>query len=208
MKKDKLYKINVTLDRFADITQASCTCPAGTGPCGSCKHISALCYALEEVSIIKEVRSPDSCTSQLQRWNQPRKRKLDACDVFDITFVKYEYGKSKQAQSSMLYDDHPRPSEYAVTSESEIQSLGKKLIETGEDISLPLPAQDARLYTPLDVREVIMNEISLQPQPINHHCIAEFAIKFLRSLKYTPSQIKQTEVATRGQRLCKRWQEE
>ena len=190
-------------------------CPAGTGPCGSCKYISALCYALEEVSRIKEVRSPDSCTSQLQRWNQPRKRKLDACDVFDITFVKYEYGKSKQAQTSMLYD--PRPSEYAVTSESEIQSLGKKLIETGEDISLlhllplPLPAQDARLSlpsTPPDVREVIMNEISLQPQPINHHCIAEFAIKFLRSLKYTPSQIKQTEVATRGQRLCKRWQEE
>ena len=66
MKKDKLYKINVTLDRFADITQASCTCPAGTGPCGSCKHISALCYALEEVSRIREVRSPDSCTSTIE----------------------------------------------------------------------------------------------------------------------------------------------
>ena len=110
------------------------------------------------------IKSPESCTSQLQRWNQPRKRKLDACDVSDITFVKHEYGKPKQAQSSMLYD--PRPSEYAVTSESEIQSLGKKLIETDEHVSLlhlfplPLLAQDTTLTlasTPADVREVILN---------------------------------------------------
>ena len=47
MKKDKSYNINITLDRFGDITQANCSCPAGTGPCGSCKHISALCYALD-----------------------------------------------------------------------------------------------------------------------------------------------------------------
>ena len=215
MKKDKLYNINIMLDRFGDITQANCSCPAGTGPCGSCKHISALCYALEEFCRIKKIKSPESCTSQLQRWNQPRKRKLDACDVSDITFVKHEYGKPKQARSSMLYD--PRPSEYTVTSESEIQSLGKKLTETDEHVSLlhllplPLPAQDTTLTlpsTPADVREVILNDISSQPQPISHYCIAEFAIKFLHSLEYTPDQVKQSEVATRGQRLCKQWQEE
>ena len=185
------------------------------GPHGSCKHISALCYALEEFSRIKQVRSPESCTSQLQRWNQPRKRKLDACDVSDISFVKYEFGKLKQTQSSMLYD--PRPSEYVATTENEIQSLRKTLVETGEDISLlhllplPLPAQDFKLllpFLPPDVREVILNEVSSQPQPINYHCISEFAIKFLHALTYTPSEVKQIEVATRGQRLCKRWHEE
>ena len=61
------YKISLTLDSAADTTP----CPAGSGPFGSCKHISALCYTLEEFSRIKQLRSPDS---QLQKWNQPRKR--------------------------------------------------------------------------------------------------------------------------------------
>ena len=39
MKKDKVYKINVTLDSCGDMAQASCACPAGAGPFGTCKHI-------------------------------------------------------------------------------------------------------------------------------------------------------------------------
>ena len=59
MKKDTLYKISLTLDSAADITHATCACPAGSGPFGSCKHISALCYALEEFSRVKQLRSPE-----------------------------------------------------------------------------------------------------------------------------------------------------
>jgi len=33
-----------------DVIGAKCRCPAGKGPCGSCKHIAAVCYALEEFS--------------------------------------------------------------------------------------------------------------------------------------------------------------
>ena len=59
MKKDILYKIDLTLDNSGDIIQANCVCPAGTGPFGSCKHIqSALCYALEEYCRIKKVQPP------------------------------------------------------------------------------------------------------------------------------------------------------
>ena len=58
------------------MTSASCACPAGAGPFGSCKHIAALCYALEEFCRLREVRPPDSCTSHLQQWNRPRKRHL------------------------------------------------------------------------------------------------------------------------------------
>ena len=79
MKKDILYKISLTLDSAADITQTTCACPPGSGPFGSCKHISALCYALEE-----QLCSPDSYTSRLQKWNQPRKRKLEPCNVDDL----------------------------------------------------------------------------------------------------------------------------
>ena len=33
-----------------NVIGAKCGCPAGKGPCGSCKHIAAVCYALEEFS--------------------------------------------------------------------------------------------------------------------------------------------------------------
>ena len=42
MKKGTVYKIELRLDRVGDITKASCVCPAGMGPSGSCKHIAAL----------------------------------------------------------------------------------------------------------------------------------------------------------------------
>ena len=62
--------------------------------------------------------------SQLQQWNQPRKRKLEPCNVADISFVKHEHGKQKRPTSSMVYD--PRPIEMQSTSDTEIASLGKK----------------------------------------------------------------------------------
>lgn len=102
MWTDLLYKVNVTLDANADLTSASCDCPAGGGPIGCCKHIAALCFALEEYSRIKQVRSPRSCTSVLQTWNQPRKRKLDSREVDDIPFIKHEYGKTKRQPDPLL----------------------------------------------------------------------------------------------------------
>ena len=103
-KKDKLYNIRLTMDGNAEVENAPCGCPAGAGPKGSCKHISALCYSLEEYCRIKKLRSPQSCTSELQKWNQPRKRKLESRSVEDISFVKHEYGKTKKVEQSVLYD--------------------------------------------------------------------------------------------------------
>ena len=134
MKKDKVYKLNITLDISADVSKASCICPAGTGPFGTSKHIGAFCYAIEEFCTIKDIRSPDSCTSHLQKWNRPRKLKLDTCEVTDIKVVKHVYGKEKQQQSSVVYD--PRPTEFASTSAHDIEALGKNLMDTGRDITL------------------------------------------------------------------------
>ena len=33
--------------------------------------------------------------TKLQKWNQPWKRKVDACAVDDIDFVKHEYGREE-----------------------------------------------------------------------------------------------------------------
>ena len=53
-----------------EIFYSSCPCPAGKGPLGSCKHIPALCYALEEFNRLKCTRKFDTCPSRLQTWNQ------------------------------------------------------------------------------------------------------------------------------------------
>ena len=49
MRKDRVCKVFLTIDlKSSDILQAVCGCPAGKGPFASCKHIGALCFALEE----------------------------------------------------------------------------------------------------------------------------------------------------------------
>ena len=48
MKKDTVYKITVSINNVGHIQTTTCGCPAGVCPTGRFKHISALCYALEE----------------------------------------------------------------------------------------------------------------------------------------------------------------
>ncbi len=84
MKKDILCNICLSVEIDGEITAASCGCPAGAGPKGSCKHIAAFSFSLEEFCGMKWLRSPQSCTSELQKWNQPHKRKLESCSIEDI----------------------------------------------------------------------------------------------------------------------------
>ena len=48
-KKTFVYSMELTLDKDCNITSAKCGCPAGLGPHGSCKHIAATCYAIENL---------------------------------------------------------------------------------------------------------------------------------------------------------------
>ena len=44
------YTLTLAVDQVtADITIVKCTCPAGQGSFGSCKHLVSLCYALEDM---------------------------------------------------------------------------------------------------------------------------------------------------------------
>ena len=125
MKKVTIYTIRLIINASnSDISYAQCGCPAGCGPKGSCKHIAAMCYALEDFSRIKHLRDPVSCTSQLQTWNQPRKRHLEPVDVHRIKFLKQEYGKEKRVYNVSQYD--PRPVSLRQTTE-EVQALHIKL---------------------------------------------------------------------------------
>ena len=81
MKRNLKYNMRLSLatseKNSGEITFASCDpCPAGKAPFASCKHIAALCYALEEfVRIGASNREFLTCTDRLQTWNQPRKQK-------------------------------------------------------------------------------------------------------------------------------------
>ena len=55
MKKTLQYHIKLILEK------AECGCPAGLGPSGSCKHIAALGYALEEYARIICMYMQPSC---------------------------------------------------------------------------------------------------------------------------------------------------
>ena len=74
----------------SSVKGAECTCPAGRGPSGSCIHIAAFWFALEDfVRTRDKVSSPQdsnevSCTSVLQQWNKPRKRRMDSKMVEDL----------------------------------------------------------------------------------------------------------------------------
>ena len=81
MRKDRMYKIKVNIFVCSSsVMFAECGCPTGLGPHGSCKHVDAILHALEDFHHLYMVLKDDddeSCTSRLQTWNQPRKRRLD-----------------------------------------------------------------------------------------------------------------------------------
>ena len=126
MKKNVIYNIHLTQNTLSgDIESGTCGCPAGL----SCKHIGALCYALEEFHRLGQTKDYTACTSKLQEWNQPRKRILDPQPVTDIKFVKMEPGKLKREPLKHEYD--PRPPHLQTTSPEELQSLKDELVCTG-----------------------------------------------------------------------------
>ena len=65
MRKDciYIYKLFLSLDlNTSDIISAECGCPAG--PCACCKHIGALCCALEEFSHLGKLPKFLTCTEK------------------------------------------------------------------------------------------------------------------------------------------------
>ena len=95
MKKDRTYSLFLTIEKSSiNVSSAKCSCPAGKGPHGSCKHLAALCFAIEDFVKTRNIafeQGEEACTSVLQKWNQPRKRRLESKKVEDITFSSLPY---------------------------------------------------------------------------------------------------------------------
>ena len=109
MKKNLKYKLNVNMinsgEQAGDITYACCSpCPAGKGPIASCKHLAALCFALEEFVRLKKSRDFATCHDRLQTWNHPRRQKLEPRSVYEIDFSKKIYCKENAGDRKILHD--------------------------------------------------------------------------------------------------------
>ena len=70
MKKDHLYSVTITIGiTSCNVKKAECSCPAGNGPMGSCKHIAAVCFCLEDFVKSRNATldsGEQMCTSMLQ----------------------------------------------------------------------------------------------------------------------------------------------
>ena len=214
MKKGIVYNVNLRIDKATtDITYASCECPAGRGPHGSCKHIAATAFALEDYSRSKPYAAAsgnsESCTSRLQTWNQPRKRHLDPVSVKDIDFCNVEYGKVKRKMSNMLYD--PRPSKLQCTSNDEIETLRCNLLSHFKAppalVQLLTPiindSPETIVSTPSSVRDMIISK--LKSHPLSLTDIKSAGSEFIASLQTDATSV---EFATRLQHMSSRWHSE
>ena len=128
MRKDRIYLLEMVLDETShDVLSARCGCAAGMGPKASCKHIAALCYALEEFSRLRQLPEFVTCTDKLQSWNQPRPRKLPTIPVKDLHQRKHELKPSKfRSQSARTAS--PRPEHLRRDSAQACEQLRCRLV--------------------------------------------------------------------------------
>ena len=216
MKKDRIYKIYFLLDKETlDIMRAECGCPAGKGPHASCKHIAALCYALEEFSRFGKLPDFLTSTEKLQQWNKPRPKKLEIMPVADLTSRK-GYILQRKNKSNMNYD--PRPLEYRTIGIDTVEELRCNLLSLNQpsaflDILVPskekvkhdhtysLPPE---MYVDIEVtKEVVSGR--LPSYPLDDHEFKESCFRMKRSLNVLGKERKRIEMETRDQSLQDLW---
>lgn len=218
MKKDLVYDLKLFLyTTDGAIKVAECKCPAGKGPTGSCKHIAALCYALEDFNKTRHSEDGEvSCTSLLQQWSMPsRKRRLDSKMVSDINFrtEKREYDYKRHPADIV----DPRPAPLQRTTKADLEEFADSLQ------SLPLCGfthllskeeeantsdSDALPLLPRSIQFRIRQEILELPLPPSLECIDEFGRKFVSGISLSDVQRRLIEKKTRLQANCVRWHEE
>lgn len=221
MKKDRIYKIQIDISSdTSDVNHAECTCPAGKGPHGSCKHVAAALFALQDFYATYEemqISEEDvACTSKLQTWNRPRKRRLDSKCASEISFRVEDYYQKPCNHSKEFMD--PRPNNVQKTTEKEIKDFienlkGMEYACGFLSVLVPLDAPDeSKVLLPLTPRSA-QSKINAQiiekcELPPSLEVITSHFEKFVDMIKPSSDQRNLVEKKTRKQGSCKRWQEE
>ena len=201
MKKTMTYKVEMALSESGDIIYASCPCPAGKGPLGSCKHVAALCYALEEFARLKCTREYQSCTSRLQEWNRPRKRKLEPQSVYDIDFSRKTYGSSENNKRKVLND--PRhPSHRNTESTKANQALLENIMKVRPNCGFYYLLSDVKKDEEKKSIEIIS---PIKEQPVSLQTILMRAEKIKKNLMVTENERQKIFTKTKSQSNCQEW---
>ena len=223
MKKDRVYELQMCINTDNNsVKGAECTCPAGRGPSGSCKHIAAFCFAIEDFvrtrdKIPSSKDSDDvSCTSVLQQWNKPRKKRLDSKMVENISFRNEKFNAEPKRNVGEIFD--PRPSALRRTTTAEIEELNDSLqcLSTtcgfvhllSKPSEVPNSEQDTLPLIPRSVKAKINHQILKVALPPSFECLQEFGICFIAEITPTDLQRELIERKTRLQANCVRWHEE
>jgi hypothetical protein len=193
MKKNIKYQLCLSMVKSGngtgDITFASCSpCPAGKAPYASCKHIAALCYALEEfVRIGKSDRDYQTCTSRLQTWNQPRKRKLDSSSVYEIDFSKKVYGKDPKKARKLQDPRLPafRESRPSVANQVLLENINIISLDCGfsKIMSREKPKTAEHIISPPKAQPVSIDEIYQRAEKVKKNLFVSDAERNMISNK-------------------------
>ena len=224
MKKAKKYAVSATINQqTTNVIEATCSCPAGCGPQGSCKLIAALCFCVESFVRARDISldlGEEACTAALQKWNQPRKRRLDPKKADDISFKtpipSYAESESKRSERK-AYD--PRPLTMQNTSQAELDEFRDELKElpngTGFLHLLYKPCNTSPSVTtsplPLIPRSVqcrMKAKLLSMPLPPSLHVLQELGEEFIDGITPNSQQRSDIEKATHMQANCVRWHEE
>ena len=223
MKKDKKYTVSVTINhQSTSIIEATCCCPAGCGPHGSCKHIAALCFSIESFVRARDISldlGEEACTAALQKWNQPRKRRLNPMKAEEISFRTPipSYAEGDKRSERKAYD--PRPLTMQSTSQAQLDEFRDELEElpngTGFSNLLykPCDANPNESISPLPLipRSVqcrVKAKLLSMPLPPSLRYLQELGEEFVEGITPSNQQKLDIEKATRMQANCLRWHEE
>ena len=137
MRNDRVYLVQMalTMDGF-DVVNAQCGCPAGKGPCGSCKHIAALSYALADFCRLGVLPEFLTCTDKLQQWNRPRGRHVEPIPVEQLGSRRRDLMPTKEPAlgSQMVFD--PRPLSLKQADPVALETLRCDLLSLGQPSGL------------------------------------------------------------------------
>ena len=203
MKKDRIYKIILKLDSSSyELDGAECGCPAGRGPRASCKHIAALCYALEEFARLKQLPTFHTCTDKLQTWNQPRPRKLQPMPVENLRTRMHEIMPPKLRRvhpTRVASQFDPRP--------EDMRMLDSKASERLRCSLLGLNKPCAFLHVLVPDVEKIHHDHTYSSKPTTGIDTRAVLLSMLATSSgihenYTAQEISPDEIATRENSFC------
>lgn len=168
MVKSKLYTVRICLRTDGYIHTAYCICPAGL--VGSCNHVAALIYALEEfvrLGLREESRLP--CTSKLQQWNKPRQRNVAPSHVMSV--VLEEFGKSKRrCTGRRIYD--PRPVNLRLPNPAEQRRLLEDLEAEHQRQAAADSTGSVKKFGSTCLRNVLLDTSSDEPSSTDEENVA------------------------------------